>query len=98
MEFRIRTKMWPHQSERGTWYLVRISKKTSQQIRFYNPHSKRGWGSVPVVARVGATTWKTSIFWEKEGTYVMLIKAAVRKAEGLAVNKQLNMVLQIEGI
>ncbi len=41
-----------------------------------------GWGMVPVGARIGDTTWSTSL-WPKDGGYIVPVKAAVRDAEGL---------------
>jgi hypothetical protein len=41
-----------------------------------------GWGMIPVRARVGATEWETSLF-PKDGLYVVPLKDAVRRAEGL---------------
>jgi hypothetical protein len=41
-----------------------------------------GWGMVPVTVRVGGTEWRTSLF-PKEGRYLVPLKDAVRKAEGI---------------
>lgn len=41
-----------------------------------------GWGMVPVTVRIGATTWTTSL-WPREGSYVVPLKVAARRAEGL---------------
>jgi hypothetical protein len=43
-----------------------------------------GWGCIPVTARVGATTFTTSLF-PKDGGYLLPVKAAVRRAEGVEV-------------
>ncbi len=37
---------------------------------------------IPVRARIGATEWNTSLF-PKDGLYVVPVKDAVRRAEGL---------------
>ena len=42
-----------------------------------------GWGVIPVEVTIGRTTWRTSLFPKDEG-YLVPIKDAVRKAEGLA--------------
>ena len=39
-----------------------------------------GWGMIPVAARIGQTTWTTSLF-PKDGGYLVPIKDAVRNAE-----------------
>lgn len=41
-----------------------------------------GWGMVPVRATLGATTWTTSL-WPRSGSYVLPLKDAVRRAEGV---------------
>ena len=41
-----------------------------------------GWGMIPVAARVGGTSWTTSLF-PKNGGYVMPLKDKVRKAEAI---------------
>ncbi|MEZ5231631.1 MAG: DUF1905 domain-containing protein [Acidimicrobiales bacterium] len=44
----------------------------------------RGFGSVRVEATIGATVWRTSVFPDRgSGCYVLPLKQAVRKAEGL---------------
>lgn len=43
-----------------------------------------GWGMIPVSARVGRTSWKTSLF-PKDGGYLVPVKAAVQKAEALKI-------------
>ena len=46
-----------------------------------------GWGSIPVIATIGKTTWKTSIFPTKEIGYFLPVKKAVAKKESLTVGK-----------
>jgi hypothetical protein len=41
-----------------------------------------GWGMIPVAARIGGTSWTTSLF-PKDGGYVVPLKDRVRKAEGI---------------
>jgi hypothetical protein len=38
---------------------------------------------IPVRVRIGDTEWATSL-WPKDGRYIVPLKDAVRKAEGLA--------------
>jgi hypothetical protein len=46
---------------------------------------KRGWGAIRVTAKLGTTSWKTSIFPSKEqGGFLLPVKASVRKAEGVS--------------
>ncbi|MCU1368219.1 MAG: hypothetical protein JWN39_3858 [Ilumatobacteraceae bacterium] len=41
-----------------------------------------GWGMIPVTARIGRTSWKTSLF-PRDGRYIVPIKVVVRRAEHL---------------
>jgi hypothetical protein len=54
-----------------------------------------GWGMIPVEARVGATTWRTSLF-PKEGGYVVPVTAAVQKAERLRVGDSVAVRLTVD--
>lgn len=53
-----------------------------------------GWGMVPVTARIGRTSWTTSLF-PKDGRYLMPVKVSVREAEGLDVGDAVTVQLVI---
>lgn len=55
---------------------------------------KRGFRSLKVEVRVGATTWQTSCFPQNEGGWLLPVKAQVRKAEGLAEGEMVNAQLR----
>jgi hypothetical protein len=44
---------------------------------------RRGFGSVKVTARIGGSTWQTSLFPQKSGGWFLPVKKPVRLAEGL---------------
>ncbi|MBN8543850.1 MAG: DUF1905 domain-containing protein [Alphaproteobacteria bacterium] len=96
-EYDFRTKVWVHASEKGTWYLVTLPKKQASLIKTNTPKTnKRGWGSIPVVASIGKTTWGTSIFpSKKDESYVMLLKADVREKEGIKKGSMVHITLTI---
>lgn len=80
----VKAKLWLYPSKAGSWHFVTLPKKTTKDINFYFAHRKRGWGSLPVVVTLGKTNWKTSIFPDKkEGSYILPLKADVRKSEGV---------------
>ncbi len=54
------------------------------EIRFAAHQASYGWGVVPVSARIGATAFTTSLF-PRDGGYLLPIKVAVQRAEGLGV-------------
>jgi hypothetical protein len=65
------------------FYYVAVPDDESADIREASPMLTYGWGVIPVLVRIGETQWETSLF-PKDGRYLVPLKDAVRKAEGLA--------------
>ncbi|MGW6128448.1 DUF1905 domain-containing protein [Cellulomonas sp. NPDC055163] len=53
-----------------------------------------GWGVIPVLARVGGTAWETSLF-PRDGRYLVPVKVAVRRAEGLELGDTVTVRLVV---
>jgi hypothetical protein len=49
------------------------------------PVFPRGWGSIPVVATIGQTTWRTALFPLKKTGYFLPVKKSVLRSENLSV-------------
>jgi hypothetical protein len=82
-------------STRGAaWFFVRIEKETAENIRDNFGMYSRGWGSLPVNVTIGNSTWKTSIFPDKQ-TYLLPIKSQIRKTENIQEGDELNLKLEI---
>ncbi|MCA9363691.1 DUF1905 domain-containing protein [Candidatus Kaiserbacteria bacterium] len=77
-------KIWIYPGESASWHFFTVPQKESAGIRnTYGPLA-RGWGSFPVQVALGETVWTTSIFPDRSsGTYLLPLKAAVRKKEGV---------------
>ncbi len=54
----------------------------------------RGFGSLKVTATIGETSWRTSIFPSRETGWMLPVKAAVRKAEGLSEGDEVELILE----
>lgn len=56
-----------------------------------------GWGVIPVRAQLGETIWTTSLF-PRQGRYVLPVRDAVRRAEGVEVGDtvRVRMVIELE--
>ncbi|MCW5940849.1 MAG: DUF1905 domain-containing protein [Fimbriimonadaceae bacterium] len=63
-------------------------------IRAIAPRASYGWGVVPVTLRVGQTTCTTSLF-PRDGIYLVPIKVAVQRAEGVALGDLVRIRLEI---
>ena len=53
------------------------------------------WGQMPVTATLGDTTFKTALF-PKDGTYLLPLKAAVRRAERVDLGSHVEVSLRVE--
>lgn len=53
-----------------------------------------GWGMIPVSARVGDTSFTTSLF-PKDGRYLIPLKDAVRASQGIDVDDIITVLLTI---
>ena len=81
-QYKIRSKVWLYPGMAG-WHFATVGKKETKEIKETYGKRRRGFGSMPVQVTVGETNWKTSIFPSKDGTYVLPLKANVRKKEDI---------------
>ena len=64
------------------YYFVAVPEEEGAALRAVALAASYGWGMLPIRARIGSTEWKTSL-WPKDGGYLLPLKDAVRKPEGL---------------
>lgn len=64
------------------WYFVTVPGEQCAQLSPVAGAVTYCWGMIPVSAEIGRTRWTTSL-WPKDGSYIVPLKSAVRKAEGL---------------
>lgn len=77
------------------WTFVTLPADTAQDIRYFSG-SRRGFGSVRVEATLGSSRWKTSVFPDgKRNSYVLPLKAAVRKAEKVSTGDTVRVHLRL---
>lgn len=82
MELEFKGTLW-HWKGPAPWYFVTVPPEECQMLREQSGIVSYGWGMIPVDAGIGGSNWPTSLFPQDE-SYVVPVKAAVRKAEGLA--------------
>ncbi len=76
------------------WYFVTVPAEQSGDLKAVSGFVTYGWGMIPVLARIGQTEWKTSL-WEKDGRYIVPVKASVRAAENIDVGDQVTVRLAV---
>lgn len=89
--------MWLWSGEGGSWHFVTIPPDEAVEIRMESAASgiRRGFGSVRVAASINAVAWKTSIFPQKSGGYLLPVKAAVRRDAGIAAGDDVTVTIEL---
>ncbi len=102
--FTFSSPIWLYSAE-SNWHFVTLPKEKAEEVKFFTSltlHSKprgfgpRGFGSVPVQLTSAHMEWKTSLFPDKKsGSYLLPLKAAVRKAENWSVGDIATLELRV---
>ena len=101
--FTVTTPLWRWQSATApaAWFFVTITGDVADGIRIAAISGqwldgRKGFGSARVDVTIGETSWQTSVFPHKEsGGWLLPIKAAVRKAEGLAEGDDVTVTVSL---
>jgi hypothetical protein len=76
------------------WYFVTVPAEQCGDLRAIAGSVTYGWGMIPVRVLIGASAWTTSL-WPKDGSYIVPIKASVRKAEHLSTGDTVTVRLDV---
>ena len=79
------------------FYYVALPEDDSADIKADEAMLSYGWGCIPVVATVGDTEFTTSLF-PKDGRYLLGLKVAVRRAEGIDEGDRVAVRMRVEPI
>jgi hypothetical protein len=77
------------------FYFVTVPEDESQLIASMSAMVTYGWGVIPVTVNLGDTEWTTSLF-PKDGAYLVPLKVAVRRAEGVELGDVVDVQLTID--
>ncbi len=90
------------EGDRGTYHLVSIKGGDAETIAMHarieklEMGSRRGFGSVKVMARIGDTIWKSSVFPQnKSSEWILLVSKKVMKAENIVKGDDVNLELEL---
>jgi hypothetical protein len=94
-EYQLRSKVMVYPGM-ASWRFTGIPQKEGKEIKKTFGTHARGWGSLPVSVTIGKTTWDTSIFPDTQsGSYVLPLKAKVRKTEGIEDDSVVSFSLRL---
>ena len=91
--FEFEAELWRWEARTDSWVFAALPEDVSDEIAEL-PLPPAGFGSVKVEVTLGAQRWSTSVFPDAQRkTFVVPIKAAVRRAEGVDVGDRVRIAL-----
>ena len=79
----------------GNWYFVTVPEEQLGELRAEGLAARRGFGSVKVEATINGVTWRTSVFPQKSGGFLLPVKAQVRRGAGIAAGEDVTVKLNL---
>ncbi|ANP54897.1 hypothetical protein J2Z21_001438 [Streptomyces griseochromogenes] len=76
------------------YFFVPVPEEESADIREVATMASYGWGVIPVQARIGEVSFRTSLF-PKEGGYLLPLKTAVRGPQGLSAGDDVTVEMTV---
>ena len=90
------------QGDRGTYHLVTFTGAQAEALSTHAALHKlefgraRGFGSIKLTARIGATEWRTSVFPQRQSSeWVLLVSKKVMRAEDIGVGDRVEVTLTL---
>jgi hypothetical protein len=77
------------------FHFITVPDDQSAELESVSSLVTYGWGMIPVTARIGGTTWTTSLY-PKDGLYVLPVKDKVRRSEDLDIGDLVEVSLTVQ--
>jgi Domain of unknown function (DUF1905) len=94
MELEFSGEIW-HWRGPSPYHFVTVPDEDAAHLEAMASSVTYGWGMIPVSAQVGDTPFTTSLY-PKDGGYVVPLKDAVRRAEGLELGDSVTIRLHVD--
>ena len=87
--------VWLWNGDKGSWHFLTVPPAQAAEIRFDSMGMRGGFGSVRVEACIGDVSWSTSLFPQREGGYILPLKADVRRRASIAAGDEVTVRLKL---
>lgn len=95
IEYRFSATVWQHNGP-GGWFFVSMPVEMSAEIRAHLQWQEEGWGRLKAKAGIGKSQWDTAIWFDtKRKTYLLPLKADIRKRENLKADVEIDVAIWI---
>ncbi|MFL6853518.1 MAG: DUF1905 domain-containing protein [Sphingomicrobium sp.] len=87
--------LWLWSGGHASWHFLTVPEELAAEVRAHSLANRGGFGSVKVEATINGARWRTSVFPQKSGGYILPVKASVRHDAGIAAGDEVNFELEI---
>ena len=95
IDYNFSGKVWKHGSE-GGWYFISLPVEISKEIRKHLQWQEEGWGRMKSSATIAGISWETAIWFDKKHqTYLLPLKAEIRKKTGIGPDDEITVTISI---
>ena len=78
------------------WHFISFPKDVAKKIRENHKWQEEGWGRMKATVKIGGSEWKTSIWFDtKHDTYLLPVKAEIRRKEKIEIEKDVDVSIWI---
>lgn len=93
LNYTFSAELWQYLGK-GGWYFVSLPTDIALEIRNNLKWQEEGWGRMKAIAEIGGSQWKTAIWFDKKReTYLLPLKAEIRKKENLQKGEMLDVII-----
>jgi len=95
IKYEFSAKVWKL-SAPGGWHFVSLPTDIATEIRENLKWQEEGWGRLKAIANIGNSQWETAIWFDtKKMTYLLPLKAEIRKREKLEAGSEIKIFIWI---
>ncbi|MBX2890987.1 MAG: DUF1905 domain-containing protein [Saprospiraceae bacterium] len=95
IKYEFLAKMWQYAGPNG-WYFVSLPTDMALEIRENLKWQEEGLGRMKARAKIGKSQWDTAIWFDKKhNTYLLPLKAEIRKKEVLESDDEISIMIWI---
>ena len=79
----------------GSWHFITVPEEEAVEIRAHSLLNRGGFGSVKIEATINGINWRTSVFPQKSGGYLLPVKKEVRCRANLTAGDEVTVALRL---
>lgn len=92
--FSAKVYQYSSSAEMSGWTVVFFPRDMALNLRNNFKSLEEGWGRMKVTAKIGDSEWQTAIWFDtKQDTYLLPLKAAIRKKEKIEAESIVNVTI-----